>query len=213
MFVRAISILLLLFCLGPVSIGAQQQNSGQSDIKTSDIFADDDNPYTQSLKKIVMDLQQTIQTRLNDLAKKHQQLVMLRPQYKDQQTIITEDVPYTYSEGYESNLLKYISFKFDTAGNVQQVKLASEKKRLHYEFMFENKAMVFNPPNVQNTQIILERFDNTEKTALSEISLDNQIKALRLLEASLRSSIYRMDIMIALYKDKKDRKNEYQIDI
>lgn len=63
------------------------------------------------------------------------------------------------------------------------------------------------------SQLKLERFDKIENTKVGDISLENQIKALRLLESSLRSSIYRIDIMIALYKDKKDRKNLYQIDI
>ncbi|KLO76704.1 Uncharacterized protein AAY48_2341 [Leptospira interrogans serovar Muenchen] len=87
------------------------------------------------------------------------------------------------------------------------------KKRIQYEFAFENKRLIFTPPDVLASQVKLERFDKIENTKVADISLENQIKALRLLESSLRSSIYRIDIMIALYKDKKDRKNLYQIDI
>lgn len=178
----------------------------------SDVFSEQGSSYTKSLQKIVRDLETTINERLTDLEKKHSLLVILRPELEKVQTIVTEDIPFTFDEGYESNLLKYVRFKFE-GGKIKEVELASEKKRIQYEFAFENKRLIFSPPDVLASQVKLEKFDKIENTRVGDISLENQIKALRLLESSLRSSIYRIDIMIALYKDKKDRKNLYQIDI
>lgn len=180
--------------------------------KENDIFQDKQSAYTRSLTRIISDLEKSIDIRLKDLEAKHDQLIVLRPELKNKQTIVTEDIPFVIDEGYESNLYKYISFEF-ADGKVKEIRLGSKKKRIHYEYAYENKTMIFTPPIVSETKIILERADRTETTILNHISYDNQIRALRYIEASLRSSIYRMDVMMVLYKETKDRRNLYQISI
>ncbi|WCL51119.1 hypothetical protein [Leptospira sp. GIMC2001] len=205
----------LAFCITLLFFGLITSSSAQeadNDISASDIFVDKDSKYTKSLLRIIEDLKNTIQVRLNDIEKKHAQLVLLKPEFKNKHTIITEDIPFTIDEGYESNLLKFISFEYDGT-KIRQVKLESRKKRILFEFAFENKTMLINPNDVMSTEVILTRFDTEQKTVIKTISLDNQIRALRLMESSLRNAFYRMDVMIVLLKDKKDRANEYQIDI
>lgn len=181
-------------------------------VSESDIFVDRESKYTKSLLRIINDLKATIEVRVEDIEKKHSQLVLLRPIYKNKHTIVTEDIPFTIDEGYDSNLLKYISFNYE-GGKIQQIELGSKKKRIHYEFAFENKKMIINPQDILETEIVLTRFDAETKTTVRNISLDNQIRALRLIEASLRNAFYRMDVVIVLLKEKRDRENEYQIDI
>jgi hypothetical protein len=199
---------LLLLLVSPSS--AQDTKSEQ--ISESDIFVDKDSNYTKSLLKIIDDLKVIIAVRIGDIEQKHLQLVLLKPEYKNKHTIVTEDTPYLVDEGYESNLLKYISFIYDN-NKIKEVKLESRKKRIFYEFAFENKTMIINPTDVMSTEVILTRFDEEQKTMIRNISLDNQIRALRLVESSLRNAFYRMDVMIVLIKERKDRSNEYQIDI
>lgn len=199
---------LLLLLVSPYS--AQDTKSEQ--ISESDIFVDKDSNYTKSLLKIIDDLKVIIAVRIGDIEQKHSQLVLLKPEYKNKHTIVTEDTPYLVDEGYESNLLKYISFIYDN-NKIKEVKLESRKKRIFYEFAFENKTMIINPTDVMSTEVILTRFDEEQKTMIRNISLDNQIRALRLVESSLRNAFYRMDVMIVLIKERKDRSNEYQIDI
>ncbi|NCN09654.1 MAG: hypothetical protein GW938_07400 [Leptospira sp.] len=203
-----IALPLLLLLVSPFS--AQENNSEQ--ISESDIFVDKDSNYTKSLLKIIDDLKELIQVRIGDIELKHSQLVLLKPEYKNKHTIVTEDVPYLVDEGYESNLLKYISFIYEN-NKIKEVKLESRKKRIFYEFAFENKTMIINPSDVMKTEVILSRFDEEQKTMIKNISLDNQIRALRLVESSLRNAFYRIDVMIVLIKERKDRSNEYQIDI
>lgn len=181
-------------------------------ISENDIFSNKESVYTKSLFRIIAELEKSIEIRMRDLEAKHDQLAVLRPDLRNVQTIVTEDLPFTYDEGYESNLFKYITFSFKD-GKLSEIKLGSRKKRIQYEFAFENKTMIFSPPKVGETKIVLERFDKTENTVLKDISYDNQIRALRLMEASLRTSLYRMDVMIVLYKENKDRRNLYQIQI
>ncbi|MEI1276814.1 hypothetical protein V6Z05_00665 [Leptospira venezuelensis] len=190
-----------------VPLLAQQKQK----VNESDVFQDETSEYTKSLKKIIVSLETTINERLKDLERKHDILVVLMPKYEKRQTIVTEDIPFQVQDGYESNLLKYITFQFN-GGKVSDITLASESKRIYYEVMFENKKIVFRPTDLKSSEVTHEVFEKTEVTRLNEMSLENQIKALRLLEASLRSSIYRIDILLALYKDKKDRKNLYHIE-
>ncbi|MGJ4746286.1 hypothetical protein [Leptospira dzoumogneensis] len=190
-----------------VPLLAQQKQK----VNEADVFQDETSEYTKSLKKIIVGLEATINERLKDLERKHDILVVLMPKYEKRQTIVTEDIPFQVQDGYESNLLKYITFQFNS-GKVSDITLASESKRIYYEVMFENKKIVFKPTDLKSSEVTHEVFEKTEVTRLNEMSLENQIKALRLLEASLRSSIYRIDILLALYKDKKDRKNLYHIE-
>ncbi|PJZ77474.1 hypothetical protein [Leptospira neocaledonica] len=190
-----------------VPLLAQQKQK----VNEADVFQDETSEYTKSLKKIIVGLEATINERLKDLERKHDILVVLMPKYEKRQTIVTEDIPFQVEDGYESNLLKYITFQFN-GGKVSDITLASESKRIYYEVMFENKKIVFKPADLKSSEVTHEVFEATEVTRLNEMSLENQIKALRLLEASLRSSIYRIDILLALYKDKKDRKNLYHIE-
>ncbi len=203
--------IITLFTLVIFPLMSQQKNESDAG-KENDIFQDKKSAYTRSLTRIIGDLEKSIEVRLKDLEAKHDQLIVLRPELKNKQTIVTEDIPFVIDEGYESNLYKYISFEF-TDGKIKEIRLGSKKKRIHYEYAYENKTMVFTPPVVNETKIILERADRTETTILNHISYDNQIRALRYIEASLRSSIYRMDVMMVLYKETKDRRNLYQISI
>ncbi|MCC6275191.1 MAG: hypothetical protein IT569_05010 [Leptospiraceae bacterium] len=208
---KKIILAILLICIS-IPVMSQQQKREPDASKENDIFQDKQSAYTKSLTRIINELEKSIEVRLKDLEAKHDQLIVLRPELKNKQTIVTEDIPFVYDEGYESNLYKYISFSFEE-GKVKEIRLGSKKKRIHYEYAYENKTMIFTPPTVSNTKIVLERSDRVETTVLSHISYDNQIKALRFIEASLRSSIYRMDVMMVLYKETKDRRNLYQISI
>lgn len=205
---KKIAILTLALCLGFFL----PTHAADDEISERDIFVDKESTYTKSLLRIIEDLKKTISVRIEDVEKKHAQLVMLRPEYKENHTIVTEDIPFIIDEGYDSNLLRYISFRYNS-GKIREIELGSRKKRIHYEFAFENKTMIIDPKDVLATQVILTRFDEEKKTSIRDISLDNQIRALRLIEASLRNAFYRMDVMIVLIKEKRDRENEYQIDI
>ncbi len=203
-------ILPLLLLLVSQPYDAQNKNSDP--ISEGDIFVDKDSTYTKSLLRIIDDLKAIIQVRIGDIEAKHFQLVLLKPEFKNKHTIVTEDSPYLVDNGYDSNLLKYISFNYEN-NKIREVKLESRKKRIFYEFAFENKTMIINPSDVMSTEVILTRFDEEQRTKIHDISLDNQIKALRLVESSLRNAFYRMDVMIVLMKERKDKSNEYQIDI
>ncbi len=205
----AFLIAVLGVCLFPFT---QPLFSGEKEVAETDIFQDKGSKYTQSLLRIIDDLIRTIEIRIEDIEKKHAQLTLLRPQYKNKHTIVTEDIPFTIDEGYDSNLLKYISFSYSN-GKVDKIELGSRKKRIHYEFAFENKTMYIKPQDILSSEVVLSRFDEEKRTLIKDISLDNQIRALRLIEASLRNAFYRMDVMIVLIKEKRDRENEYQIDI
>ncbi|EQA38137.1 hypothetical protein LEP1GSC047_3518 [Leptospira inadai serovar Lyme str. 10] len=196
---RLFALATLLFVL---PLAAQEKQK----VSQSDVFQDETSEYTKSLRKIIGGLEATISERLKDLERKHEILVVLKPEYEKRQTIVTEDIPFQVQDGYESNLLKYIMFQFES-GKVKDITLASKSKRIYYEVMFENKKIVFNPASLKQSEVTHEVFEKTEKTLLNEMSLENQIRALRLLETSLRSSIYRIDVLLALYKDNKDRKN------
>ncbi|PJZ69186.1 hypothetical protein CH373_11685 [Leptospira perolatii] len=201
-----------LFALAALLISLPLLAQDKKKASQADIFQDETSEYTKSLRKIIKSLEDTINDRLKDLERKHDMLVILKPEYEKRQTIVTEDIPFQVQDGYESNLLKYITYQFE-GGKVKDITLSSESKRIYYEVMFENKRIIFRPGDLKQSEIIHEVFEATEKTMLNDISLENQIKALRLLETSLRSSIYRIDILLALYKDNKDRKNLSHIDI
>ncbi len=108
---KKITWLTILFILLNVPAFAQNKEKGQADLSRSDVFSEQGSSYTKSLQKIVRDLEATINERLTDLEKKHSLLVILRPELEKVQTIVTEDIPFTFDEGYESNLLKVCSFQ------------------------------------------------------------------------------------------------------
>jgi hypothetical protein len=72
---------------------------------------------------------------------------------------------------------------------------------------------VIPPSDVMSTEILLKKFDTDQKTVLKDTSIENQIRALRFIEASLRNAYYRMDVLIVILKEKRDRENEYQLDL
>lgn len=133
-----ITWLTILFILLNIPAFAQNKEKGQADLSRSDVFSEQGSSYTKSLQKIVRDLESTINERLTDLEKKHSLLVILRPELEKVQTIVTEDIPFTFDEGYESNLLKYVRFKFE-GGKIKEVELASEKKEFSTNSLLKTK--------------------------------------------------------------------------
>lgn len=135
---KKITWLTILFILLNIPAFAQNKEKGQADLSRSDVFSEQGSSYTKSLQKIVRDLESTINERLTDLEKKHSLLVILRPELEKVQTIVTEDIPFTFDEGYESNLLKYVRFKFE-GGKIKEVELASEKKEFSTNSLLKTK--------------------------------------------------------------------------
>jgi transposase len=196
--------ILLLFVLFLSQSGIPAQDSSDKQSKSS--------RYADSMEKIIKDLQTTIEVRLGDIEKKHEQLAILKPSYKDKHTIVTEDVPFKIEDGFEANLLKYIRFEYES-GKLKEIEISSRKRRIYYELAFEYKSLVIPPSDVMSTEILLKKFDTDQKTVLKDTSIENQIRALRFIEASLRNAYYRMDVLIVILKEKRDRENEYQLDL
>jgi len=199
-------VLFLTMLLMSVSVASQSQN------EYNNLFLDPNSPHAKTQVKVVEDLKEFIGKRLNELSQKQPMLAYLSPETKEKLVIVTEDNPYQYDKGYESDIYKYIAFDF-SGGKVTKVTIGSKIKRLQYETGFENKLITYDPANYNTSNVKVEVFDKTTDLPISQMSIDNQIKSLKTILTYINIAAYKVEMIILTKREKKELEAVNLLDI
>lgn len=148
-----------------------------------------------------------------DVEKKHEQLIELYPQLTGYQEIIIEDVPGVWRNNDFVNSKKLIVFHYNDNKKLECVVLDSITRSIYHDNTWTRKLLRLYYPNIQSMEMetLRHNFKNTD--TLDKTSPEVQLKALRLIFLQLRTALYSMDMMIAAYYDRRNKRNYWQINL
>lgn len=179
--------------------------------------------YREEMERLLTIEIENVKTAVKDVELKHKRLVQLYPKLQFYQEIILEDVPGAWREGDYVNSKKVLSLTYapgqDGTPHLTCLVMDSMTRNVYHPDQWTRKLMRLYYPNVQMVELETHRHNFQMPRAgqpaitLEATSPEIQLRALRLIYLNLRTALYSMDMLIASYYDKRNRKNEWQINL
>ncbi len=179
--------------------------------------------YREEIERLLTIEIGNVKTAVKDVEQKHKRLMQLYPRLQYYNEITLEDVPGAWREGDYVNSKKTLSLTYDIgADGVPKLKclvMDSMTRNVYHPDQWTRKLMRLYYPNVQMVELETHRHNFQMPTmgapaiTLESTSPEIQLRALRLIYLNLRTALYSMDMLIASYYDKRNRKNEWQINL
>ncbi len=146
-----------------------------------------------------------------DIVNKHKELIKLYPELKEYQEIILEDNPGSWRDGIYVNSKKVLAIHYTKDGNVDCVILDSMIRGVDQYELWTRKIMRIYYPSIQTIELETLRHNFRLEESLENSSPEIQLRALRRVFINLRTALYSMDMLIAAYYDRRNKKHDWQI--
>lgn len=169
--------------------------------------------YRAEMERLLTSELANVASAVADVEKKHAQLIELYPQLTKYQEIIIEDVPGVWRDNDFVSSKKLIVFHYNKEKKLDCVVLDSISRSIYQDNTWTRKLLRLYYPNVQSMEMETRRHNFEDRGTLDRTSPEVQLKALRLVFLQLRTALYSMDMMIAAYYDRRNKRNFWQIEL
>lgn len=167
--------------------------------------------YRQEIIRLLKIEISNVDQAIKDLVNKHKELVKLYPELKEYQEIILEDNPGSWRDGLFVNSKKVLALHYNANGDIDCVVLDSMIRGVDQYELWTRKIMRIYYPSIQTIELETLRQNFRLVESLENSSPEIQLKALRRVFINLRTALYSMDMMIAAYYDRRNKKHDWQI--
>lgn len=211
-------------CLNPATRTAQVPSDGRPIMSENAIGNNpQEKQYREEIERLLTIEIQNVKIAVTDVELKHKRLMQLYPRLQYYQEIVLEDVPGAWREGDYVNSKKVLSLTYDLpadgSSKLTCLVMDSMTRNVYHPDQWTRKLMRLYYPNVQMVELETHRHNfsmpspGAPAITLEATSPEIQLRALRLIYLNLRTALYSMDMLIASYYDKRNRRNEWQINL
>ena len=167
--------------------------------------------YRQEVIRLLKIEIANIDQAVKDIVEKHKELIKLYPELKEYQEIILEDNPGSWRDGIFVNSKKVLSIHYNANNEVDCIVLDSMIRGVDKYDLWTRKIMRIYYPSIQTIELetLRQNFHIVEELVNS--SPEIQLKAFRKVFINLRTALYSMDMLIAAYYDRRNKKHDWQI--
>lgn len=169
--------------------------------------------YRREIERLLKLEIQNVNGAILDVVNKHKELIRLYPELKNYQEIVLEDNPGAWRESLFVNSKKVLSLHYGDNGEIQCIVLDSMTRGVNRTELWTRKIMRLYYPNVQSLQLETLTHNLRVTESLENTSPEVQLKAIRLVFLNLRTALYSMDMLIAGYYDRRNKRNDWQINL
>lgn len=159
---------------------------------------------------------ENVATAVSDIEAKHKELIRLDrfSSLHNYQEIVLEDNPGAWRNGIFVNSKKVLAMHYSDDGKLECLVLDSMERGVYNTSLWTRKVLRMYTPYVQTMELVTRKQHyNPPVETLESTSPEVQLNAFRLVFANLRTALYSMDMMIAAYYDRRNKRNEWQIDL
>ncbi len=150
---------------------------------------------------------------IKDLVSKHKELIKLYPELERYQEIVLEDNPGSWRDGIFVNSKKVLAIHYGDDGGISCIVLDYMIRGVEHYDWWTRKIMRIYYPSIQTIQLETLRQNFKLEETLEVSSPEIQLKALRNVFINLRTALYSMDMLIAAYYDRRNKKHDWQINL
>ena len=159
---------------------------------------------------------ENVRKAVKDIEAKHKELINLDrfSGLKNYQEIVLEDNPGSWRNGIFVNSKKVLAMHYGPNGELECLVLDSMERGVYNTSLWTRKVLKMYYPYIQTMELVTRKQHyNPDPETLEKTAPEVQLQAFRLVFSNLRSALYSMDMMIAAYYDKRNKRNEWQIDL
>jgi hypothetical protein len=169
--------------------------------------------YRREVERLLKLEIQNVNNAVLDVVNKHKELIKLYPELKKYQEIVLEDNPGAWRDGLFVNSKKVLSLHYADSGDLDCLVLDSMIRGVNKYELWTRKIIRLYYPSIQTLQLETRTHNLRMIESLENTSPEVQLKALRMVFQNLRSALYSMDMLIAAYYDRRNKRNEWQINL
>ncbi len=169
--------------------------------------------YRREVERLLKLEIQNVNNAILDVVTKHKELITLYPELKLYQEIVLEDNPGAWRDGLFVNSKKVLSLHYTENGDLDCLVIDSMIRGVNKYELWTRKIMRLYYPSIQTLQLETRTHNLRMLESLENTSPEVQLKALRLVFQNLRTALYSMDMLIAAYYDRRNKRNEWQINL
>lgn len=196
---------------------AQQQKAKEFKPGELTAFSIGNNPqegqYRREMERLLKVEISNVRNAVEDVQRKHTELVKLFPQLEGYQEIVLEDTPGAWRDGVYVNSQRLLAIHYQENSRIKCVVLDSITRDIYNEGQWTRKVIRLYYPNIHTLEMESVRHNYQLTRTLETAAPEIQLKALRLVYNNLRTALYSMDMKIAAYYDLRNKKNEWQINL
>lgn len=169
--------------------------------------------YRREIERLLKLEMKNVNTAILDVASKHRELIKLYPELTQYQEIVLEDNPGAWRDGLFVNSKKVLSLHYGSTGAIECVVIDSMIRGVNKYEIWTRKIMRLRYPGIQTVQLETLTHNLRMMESLEMTSPEVQLKGLRLIYLNLRTALYSMDMLIAAYYDRRNKRTEWQINL
>jgi hypothetical protein len=172
--------------------------------------------YRNEITRLLKIEIEKVEEAVTDIEGKHKELIALDSftNLTNYQEIVLEDNPGSWRNGVFVNSKKVLALHYGANGELQCMVLDSMERGVYNTTLWTRKILRLYYPYIQTMELVtLREHYNPPPVTLENTSPEVQLQAFRLAFSNLRTALYSMDMMIAAFYDKRNKLNEWQIDL
>lgn len=169
--------------------------------------------YRREMERLLKVEISNVRNSVEEVQRKHTELVKLFPQLEGYQEIVLEDTPGAWRDGVFVNQKRLLAIHYLGNSRIKCVVLDSITRDVYNEGQWTRKVIRLYYPNIHTLEMESIRHNYQLTRTLETAAPEIQLKALRLVYNNLRTALYSMDMKIAAYYDLRNKTNEWQINL
>jgi len=163
----------------------------------------------EEMKNLLLTEIAKIKETLAGIEKKHALLIKLYPQLKNYQEITLSDTPGEWENQDYFSYKKVISFHYTPDEKINCVVIDSEKRNVHYVNIWKRKIIRLYIPYIQSMEMESLSHNSRLLETMDDASPEMQLHGMKLMAKHLQESLYSIDLMIASYYNKREKRNHH----
>lgn len=152
-----------------------------------------------------------IKETISNIERKHAALAKLYPHIKNYQEITLENNPGEWEQKDFYSHRKVVAFHYSGDDKLACIVIDSEKKNVHYDSIWQRKIIRLYIPYIQSMEMESLGHHSRKLETMDNATPEMQLQGLKIISRHLQESLYSIDLMIASYYNKKEKRNPFLI--
>ncbi len=169
--------------------------------------------YSVSMERLIVLEMENIEQSLKTIAEKYAELQEVTGRRPSPYTMVLEKFPGVWRDGQFVRAEKAMHLHFDEAGQVTCVVLEAMNVPVNLPAHWTRKYIRLYLPHVRILEMETFRKNYRLYNTLNEASIAHRLDGLRVMNEHVRTVVYRMDMEIASFYDRRENRAGWQTDI
>ena len=216
-----IYLLISIFAIG--AIFAQANKAANSDRENIGVVQKkgeekaSNSPSEKAVIENIAKFEKSIAGKVDDLEKLQGQAIEFNKNLQKEIFIINEKADLPTPDHHKFLVSRHVEYSFEGGNKIKEMRLVSRHKSLTNDIYSIVKVVSFNPGNPDSIKVTIDRLDSkangiSEVENYKDFAPEVKLQALKTIDKTLLTTIYRLDGFVQRSQSVKNTKNQRQLE-